>query len=81
MTQMATCRRCGGAKFFGAGNIGWGGPLCNCQFSDIPNPDVPERLIWGAIIPKPDREHDRQVIELLQRIVASLDVLVERGNT
>lgn len=31
--------------------------------------------------PTPDVEHDKEVIDLLKRIVASLDALVERGNT
>lgn len=31
-------------------------------------------------LPRADKEHDREVVELLKRIVASLDALVERGN-
>lgn len=31
--------------------------------------------------PAPDKNHDKEVIELLKRIIASLDALVERGNS
>lgn len=38
---MQTCGRCDGARFFGTGAVGWGGPICNCQYPQITNPDQP----------------------------------------
>jgi hypothetical protein len=69
MMQMQTCSRCGGAKFFGTGGFGWGGLICNCQYPQIPNPDIPGEQ--NTLSNFGDRK-DQEIISLLREILARL---------
>jgi hypothetical protein len=71
--QMQICQRCGGARFFGSGTVGWGGPICNCQYPQIPNPDVPPPAQFNGmgLVAAPFSE----IISLLRQILAKLDAL------
>jgi hypothetical protein len=61
--NMQTCSRCGGARFFGNGAVGWGGPICNCQYPDITNPDAPAQVTQLGYY-----NNNQEIIERLDRI-------------
>ena len=69
--QVQTCSRCGGARFFGTGAIGWGGPMCNCQYPQIPNPDQPVQ--GGGMSQVGHYNNNQEIIERLDRIEKLLD--------
>lgn len=83
--QMQTCRRCGGARFFGSGSVGWGGPICNCLHPDIQNPDVPrqapDQSFSGLGLGSPWIQIMRDLTETLARIERKLDAAVEAKET
>lgn len=39
--RMETCVKCGGARFYGSGTVGWSGPICNCAEPVPTNPPTP----------------------------------------
>ncbi len=80
MTQVQTCLRCGGARFFGSGVIGWGGPICNCQNPQIPNPDVPGAMSTQLATSNSYINIELKITEQLARIESKLDWLKEHIN-
>lgn len=66
---MQTCQRCGGVRFFGSVAVGWGGPICNCQYPQLPNPDAPSQ--GGMQIGH--YSNNQEIIERLDRIEKLLD--------
>lgn len=75
MSQMQTCQRCGGARFSGSGTVGWGGPICNCQYPQIPNPDVPRQDFQSLGLGSPWISIIRDVTDTLKRIEQKLESL------
>lgn len=73
--QVQTCQRCGGARFYGTGSVGWGGPMCNCQYPQVANPDQPPQFQQFQYMQS--FEAIREIIERLMRIEAKLDSMTK----
>ena len=68
---MQTCQRCGGARFYGSGAVGWGGPLCSCAYPQVPNPDIPAYFCQPPVpSPIPRIAELEQRVEVLEKLPA-----------
>lgn len=67
--QILTCQRCGGAYYFGSGQVRWSGPICNCKlYPQTPNPDQPPQQL-GRLM---GASQLGEIVDLLKQILATL---------
>lgn len=72
--RMESCIKCGGARFYGAGSVGWGGQICNCHEPVFQNP--PMQMQQNFPSPWPQTAIDAseaRIMAVLKRIEEKLD--------